>query len=246
MRKLATFFVMLLLVGLTTMQPSSAQDTFLTVDTPLNGASLNGGPLVLTGRATPNSVVEVRGDLSGSTDVGSNGIWSLALDPGNFSGRTVSLTVTAWHRWSGRSAPTDLALDLSGSYAYSDNYYATRSVQDSLTDPYYDYPDPNNTNYYVTTPQSVDQALQLSVNSPTNGSSFRGSFVLTGTGTPGSQVVVTGSMNGTTVVDGNGSWEIPLSLNGLAPGTVVNLTAFARDSFGNQSRATVLRYAVSW
>jgi hypothetical protein len=104
-----------------------------------------------------------------------------------------------------------------------------------------------NNNYYINQNRRYDnRALQLSVNSPTNGASFRGNFTLAGTGTPGAQVIVTGNMSGQTVVNGNGHWRMPLSLRGLAPGTVIHLQAFARDNFGNQSRATQLKYAVAW
>lgn len=242
------YFALMLLVALTTLAPSYAQ-TRLTVDTPVNGSTLN-GPVVLTGRATPGSTVEVTGSMRGSTRVGNNGRWSIALDPGAYSNRNVRLTVRARGPW-GVSQPTHLTYAMVGNnYAYNDRYYNNyynRTVQDSLTDPYYDYPNNyNSSNYYVTTPYDTGRSLQLSVNSPTNGSSFRGNFTLAGTGTPGAEVIVTGSLSGRTVVGSNGYWSMPLSLSGLAPGQVVNLTAFARDRFGNQSNATELKYAVSW
>jgi hypothetical protein len=234
------YLALLLLVGLMALQPASAQS--LVVDTPRNGSSLN-GPLVLTGRATPGSTVEVRGGLTGTTFVGSDGRWSMVLDPQGR--RNVNLLVVARGPW-GVSDTERLSYVVNDSYAYNTNYY-NRSVQDSLDDPYYDYLVSGDNRYYIEDDRYAQvEALQLSVNSPTNGASFRGNFVLEGTGTPGAEVVVTGNLQGTSVVSNNGHWRMPLSLGGLAPGTVVNLTAFARDRAGNQSRPTQLKYAVAW
>lgn len=245
-------------------QPSLAANTRLSVDTPSNGATLH-GPLVLTGTATPNAIVEVRGSVSGTTQAAPNGRWSIALDPQNYVDRDIHLNVRSRGPW-GSSNVTYLSYSVAddyNNYAYNDAYYYNRTVQDSLTDPYYNYQSPYNTysydpyypgynynynqNYYVTGPSvAPGERLLLSVNSPTNGSSMRGDFVLSGTGTPGAMVVVTGSLNGTTYVNSTGQWRMPLSLRGMSSGTVVNLTAFARDQYGNQSAATQLKYAVSY
>lgn len=239
MRSLA----ILLLLGLMTLQPSAAQTTRLFVETPINGSSVD-GPLVLTGRATPNSVVEVRGGLTGSTEAGPNGRWTLVLEPAGR--RNVNLEVQAWHRWSGWSDRQHVSYAFDNRTAYYN--YNRRTVQDSLTDPYYDYPSPYDQRQYyaVMDPTAQSDQLLLSVNSPTNGSSMVGDFTLAGTGTPGAEVIVQGSLNGRTVVQRDGRWHMPLSLRGLAPGTVVHLTAIARDQFGNQSPASQLKYAVKW
>lgn len=124
------------------------------------------------------------------------------------------------------------------------------SLQPSAAQQPYWYPQqqypPNN--YYINQPYAPNQneSLRLSVNSPTNGSSFRGNFTLAGTGTPGAQVIVTGDLRGQTVVQGNGYWSMPLTLRGLAPGHTVYLQAFARDQYGRQSNTTELKYAVSY
>ncbi len=111
----------------------------------------------------------------------------------------------------------------------------------------YRYQQPYRNNYYINNQNPyVNQRLQLSVNSPVNGSSFRGNFTLAGTGTPGAQVIVTGQMSGSTVVQNNGHWRMPMSLGGLARGTTVHLNVFARDQFGNESNHTQLKYAVAW
>lgn len=111
---------------------------------------------------------------------------------------------------------------------------------------YNTYPQQYNQNYYINNPRYQNERLRLSVNSPTNGASFRGNFVLAGTGTPGAQVIVNGSMNAQTVVQPNGVWRVPLSLSGRSPGSVIHLQVFARDQFGNQSDVSRVKYAVSW
>lgn len=239
MRKMLAMF---LLLALATLQPSLAQPTRFTVDSPRNGTTLD-GPILLTGNATPGSLIEVRGELSGTTRADRYGHWQIALDPfGRVASDTVDLIVQASGPW-GITNPTYLRyalFDDSRTTAY--NYYNryNKTLADSMTDPYYDYADPSNTY-----PNNVrGEVLRLSVNSPTNGTTMQGNFALTGTGTPGVQVVVTGSLSGTATVNSNGYWSMPMSMYGLARGTVLHLTAFARDQVGNHSPATQLKYAV--
>lgn len=87
------------------------------------------------------------------------------------------------------------------------------------------------------------QQVRLSVNLPANGATVDQNFALSGTASPGALVQVSGSLRGSSYADSNGYWTIPLSTNGLAAGTVMNLNVSARDQSGNVSNSVSLRYA---
>lgn len=88
-----------------------------------------------------------------------------------------------------------------------------------------------------------DAPLQLSVNLPANGATIPGTLVLSGTATPGLQVRVSGTLQGRTYADANGNWNLGLSTDGLAQGTIISLNVTGQDQRGNQSRTVSLRYA---
>lgn len=216
MRKLRASLVLVLAALILCALPASAQSSRLSVQSPVNGSSV-GPTFVLQGTATPGTLVDVSGDLAGRTQADPYGRWSLNLDTGSYP-ITRGL-------YPGPSRVLNLTVR-------SFNQFGGQS-------------DPVSLRYAVGSGNGLPQALQLSVNSPTNGSTLRGNqLVLAGTGTPGAQVVVTGSLQATGQVDPYGSWSLPIELGRSRQGEVLNLSVFGRDAYGRASNTTTLRYAV--
>lgn len=86
------------------------------------------------------------------------------------------------------------------------------------------------------------QSVRLSVNLPANGATVERNFSLSGTATPGAQITVNGTLRSSGYADNSGNWTIPLNTQGLAKGTVLNLTVYASQN-GQRSDQVSLRYA---
>lgn len=97
--------------------------------------------------------------------------------------------------------------------------------------------------YYAAYGNPSNNRVDMSVNLPANGSVVGNQFDLSGSGTPGALIEVSGTVNASGYINQQGYWNVRINTRGLASGTVMYLNVRARDNYGNYSRTVPVKYA---
>lgn len=204
------------LIVLLAVGVAQAQNPYVGVNFPPNNSEV-GDNFTLTGNGPPNGMVMVYGAVQGQARVNARGNWQMHLSTrGMPIGESVRITVVGQDAYGNQSAPV-----------YR-RYYAA-----------YGNPGNNPGNNQWDTREPV----RLSANAPTNGSTLGRAFTLSGSGTPGAIVEVSGAVNASGYVNNNGYWQVRIDARAYA-GQVIYLNVRGRDRYGNYSPVSRLKYAI--
>lgn len=88
------------------------------------------------------------------------------------------------------------------------------------------------------------QSIQLKVKSPTSGSTVPKNFTIKGTASPGSQIVVSGTLTGQGGTNGAGEFQVSLFTGSRPAGTELDLQVLAVSDRGHRSNAVKLKLIV--